>query len=71
VEDLALDFFLLDRAFDHQVAVGEPVHGFGGNDPVQRLLAGILRDNFLDDLARQIAVDGRHGGLQAIFGDIV
>ena len=71
VKDLALDLFLLDRGLDHQVAVGEPVHGLGGNDPVQRLLAGILGDDLLGDLARQIAVDGRHRRLQPVGGNVV
>ena len=43
VEDLALDLFLLDRALDHEIAVGEPVHGLGERDVLERLRLGAPR----------------------------
>ena len=49
----------------------KPVDGLGRGDAVQRLLARVLGDDLLDDLARQIAVDGRHRRFQPVGGDIV
>src|ERR1700735_1565862 len=71
MKDFALDVFLLDRALDHEIAIGKSLHGIGERDPRHRLLAGILGDEFLGDLARQVAIDGRHARLQAVGGDIV
>ncbi len=51
VEDLALDLLLLDRALDHQVAIGKPFHRLGGDDPAERLLARVFGDDLLGDLA--------------------
>ena len=71
VKDLALDLFLFDRGLDHEVAIRQTVQRLGGADPGERLLAGVLGDGLLGDLARQIAVDGRHRRFQPFVGDVV
>ena len=71
VKDLALDFFLLDGGLDHQVAVRQAIEGLRQTDPAESLLSRVFGDDFLRDLARQIAVDGRHPRFQPVGGHIV
>ena len=71
VKDLALDLFLFDCGLDYEVAVRQAVQRPGGGDPGERLFAGVLGDGLLGDLARQMAVDGRHRRLQPFVGDVV
>jgi hypothetical protein len=71
VKDLALDLFLFDRGLDHEVAVRQTVQRLGGGNPVERFFARVLGDSLLGDLARQMAVDGRHRRFQPFVGDVV
>ena len=71
VEYLALGLFLFDRRLDHEIAVGKTVERVGGRDPLQRLLALVVGDGLLRDLARQIAIDGCHRRLEAIGRNVV
>ena len=71
VKDLALDLFLFDRALDHEVAIRQTIQRLAGANPGECLLAGVLGDGLLGDLARQMAVDGRHRRFQPLVGDVV
>src|SRR6516162_4602645 len=51
VKNPALDVFLLDRGLDDQIAVRQSVDRIRERDPLQRLLSGVLGDDFLGDLS--------------------
>ena len=70
-EDLALDLFVLGSRLDHQIAVAELVESRGDVDALEDRLA--LRFVHLPPrhLARQVAIDGRERGVDALLGDVV
>ena len=70
-EDLALDLFLFDRGLDHDVTGRQRVVFFRRLDQRQRVLSLILADGVLGNLARHVAVDGRHAGLDALARHVV
>ena len=70
-EDLALDVFLLGRRLDDEIAVAELVERVGRRDARERGLAVFLGDQLARDLPRQIAVDGREPGIDAVGRDVV
>ena len=65
-EDLALDVFLLGRRLDHEIAARQASYFSAGLMRAERRLAVVLADRLLADLARHVAVDGRHAGLDAV-----
>jgi hypothetical protein len=70
-ENLALDLLLLGGRLDDEIAVAELVERIRGRDARQRGLAVFLGDQLARDLPRQIAVDGREPGIDAVGRDVV
>jgi hypothetical protein len=70
-KDLALDVFLFGRRLDHQIAIGERLHGFRRLDAGKRGLALVFGDGLLLDLAGHVAIDGGEAGLDAVGADVV
>ena len=70
-EDLALDLFVFGSRLDHQIAVTELVESRGDMDAVENRPALRIVHLPLGHLARQVAIDGRERGVDALLGDVV
>ena len=69
-EDLALDLFVFGGGLDHQIAVAELIEGPGHLNAIEDRLTLRVVDLPFGHLARQMAVDGRQGGVDALLGDV-